>query len=1009
MAEGAGRLAVLRFIRHGQDMKRTTINVPRSWFFVLFTLSGFAGLIYESIWSHYLKLFLGHAAYAQTLVLAIFMGGMALGSWICGRYSGRWRRLLLGYAAVEAVIGVLALVFHPAFVALTDYAYDTVMPGLGSPVAVSAFKWGLGALFILPQSVLLGMTFPLMTAGVIRAYPEGSGGSIAMLYFTNSLGAAAGVLASGFLLIALVGLPGTILTAGLINLLLATIVWLLAKSMPPALGASQASAAVSPKNVPGYRLMLAVALLTGAASFMYEIGWIRMLSLVLGSSTHAFELMLSAFILGLAFGSRWIKGRIERGAAAPERVLGVVQVAMGILALATLLVYGRSFELMQVLLDTVARSERGYAAFNFGSHLIAMLIMFPAAFCAGMTLPLITHALLQRGAGERAIGSVYAANMVGSIAGVFLAVHFGMPALGLKGLISLGAAIDLALGLVLLWWIAKGAMITRFATVGGAAALAATLAWVELDSLKMASGVYRHGILFDRAEMKVLYHRDGKTATVNLTKVHDRVSITTNGKPDAAINLDPHGEVAIDEPTMILAGALPLAIHPQARSAANIGFGSGLTSHVMLASGALRELDTIEIEPAMVEAARGFSPRNNRVYEDPRSRIYIEDAKSFFSVHNKRYDIIVSEPSNPWVSGVAGLFTEEFYRRVKRHLNSDGVFVQWVQLYEINPTLVASVFKALARQFSDYEVYSPNDTDIIIVARDGRPLPRPSAAAFSEPALAKELERIRIQAAADFDLHRLGGRAQLQPYFEQFRIAPNSEYFPVLETSAARARFMKENALAVSQLAMLPIPALELLGDSPRRTVEQVPPRPWLSRSEKTRSAMEAKRYLLRGQAEALASVPAALRSDFELVRLLLADCPVPRRGITVDQLSAVMGVMLPFLAPDEIAPLFAQIGDSPCGKLLAEPERKWLALYRALAARRADEAGQLAAALLHTDHPAAAARTDYLLGVAVAGSLAEGDVQRAQALWREFGRQAVRERQDQLPDFLRAHLASRL
>jgi hypothetical protein len=121
------------------------------------------------------------------------------------------------------------------------------------------------------------------------------------------------------------------------------------------------------------------------------------------------------------------------------------------------------------------------------------------------------------------------------------------------------------------------------------------------------------------------------------------------------------------------------------------------------------------------------------------------------------------------------------------------------------------------------------------------------------------------------------------------------------------------------------------------------------------------------------------------------------------------MGVMLPFLAPDEIAPLFAQIGDSPCGKLLAEPERKWLALYRALAARRADEAGQLAAALLHTDHPAAAARTDYLLGVAVAGSLAEGDVQRAQALWREFGRQAVRERQDQLPDFLRAHLASRL
>ena len=172
---------------------------------------------------------------------------------------------------------------------------------------------------------------------------------------------------------------------------------------------------------------------------------------------------------------------------------------------------------------------------------------------------------------------------------------------------------------------------------------------------------------------------------------------------------------------------------------------------------------------------------------------------------------------------------------------------------------------------------------------------------------------------------------------------------------------------------------------------------------------MEAKRYLLGGQAEALASVPAVLRSDFELVRLLLFECSAPRRAVTVDQLSAVMGAMLPFLAPDEIAPLWAQIGDSPCGKVLAEPERKWLALYKALAARRADEAAQVAAALLHTAHPAAVARTDYLLGVAVAGNLAEGDVQRAQALWRQFGGRALSERRSQLPDFLWTHLASRL
>ena len=205
-----------------------TPTVPRGWFYALFTLSGFAGLIYESIWSHYLKLFLGHAAYAQTLVLAIFMGGMALGSWLCSHYSARWRNLLAGYAIAEAVIGLCALVFHRVYVEATGFAYDSVMPALGSPFAANAFKWALSTLLILPQSVLLGMTFPLMSAGLIRGYPDRSGGTIAMLYFTNSLGAAVGVLASGFVLIGLVGLPGTILTAGLLNILLAAVVWPLA-------------------------------------------------------------------------------------------------------------------------------------------------------------------------------------------------------------------------------------------------------------------------------------------------------------------------------------------------------------------------------------------------------------------------------------------------------------------------------------------------------------------------------------------------------------------------------------------------------------------------------------------------------------------------------------------------------------------------------------------------------------------------------------------------------------
>src|SRR5712692_9003111 len=155
-------------------------RIPRSVFFLLFTVSGFAGLIYESIWSHYLKLFLGHAAYAQTLVLALFMGGMAIGSWLCSRWSAGWGNLLRGYALAEALIGFAALSFHPIFVSATDAAYASILPALGGEIPATLFKWTLAGLLILPQSVLLGMTFPLMSAGLIRRYPAAPGESLAM-------------------------------------------------------------------------------------------------------------------------------------------------------------------------------------------------------------------------------------------------------------------------------------------------------------------------------------------------------------------------------------------------------------------------------------------------------------------------------------------------------------------------------------------------------------------------------------------------------------------------------------------------------------------------------------------------------------------------------------------------------------------------------------------------------------------------------------------------------------
>lgn len=277
---------------------------------------------------------------------------------------------------------------------------------------------------------------------------------------------------------------------------------------------------------------------------------------------------------------------------------------MSLCALSTLFLYSSTFDTMRWLVAVLPKTNLGYLEFNLASHGIALDIMLPTTFCAGMTLPLITYVLLRQHGGERSIGAVYAANTVGAIVGVFFAIHVGLPLLGLKPLIISGAALDMALGLVLLWR-RRGAV--RVSVPLGATALCtlgvvATLLCARLDVYQMASGVYRTAQEPLRpSDTRLLFHQDGKTATVDLLERNGFVSIRTNGKVDAQVNMRPAGESTLDEPTMVLLGALPLLLHPQARTAANIGLGSGITTHVLLSTPTLLSVDTIEIEAAMVQ------------------------------------------------------------------------------------------------------------------------------------------------------------------------------------------------------------------------------------------------------------------------------------------------------------------------------------------------------------------------------------------------------------------------
>src|SRR6266545_2213548 len=965
-------------------------RIPRSVFFLLFIVSGFAGLIYESIWSHYLKLFLGHAAYAQTLVLALFMGGMAIGSWLCSRWSAGWGNLLRGYALVEALIGIAALLFHPAFVAATDAAYESVLPALGGEIPAMLFKWTLAGFLILPQSVLLGMTFPLMSAGLIRRYPAAPGESLAMLYFTNSFGASIGVLASGFVMIEKLGLPGTVQTAGALNLALAAIVWLLARGTEQAMGSRPGDEQGPEAKVP-FRFFLAVALLTGAASFVFEIGWIRMLSLVLGASTHSFELMLSAFILELACGGYWVRRRIDSIADA-VRFLGIVLVAMGLFALATLPLYGEMFGLMQAVMNALAKTETGYTLFLFSSHAIALAIMFPATFCAGITLPLITTALLHGGHREKSIGAVYSANTLGAILGVFSAAHLGLPFLGLKGLIAAGAALDAGLGLALLWRAAGAPRLRLGAAALSLACFAAVLAGVQLDAYKMASGVFRRGDLYSASDATMLFHRDGKTTTVSLMDFGTDRSLRTTGKSDGAINMDPNGPRVSDEITMTLTAAIPLAYRPDAASAAVIGIGTGLTTHTLLGSNALRSVETIEIEPAMAEASRRFTPRNANAFADPRSHIIFDDAKTFFSTHNRKYDIIISEPSNPWVSGVSSLFTGEFYRLASRYLNPGGVLVQWFQMYEIDASLVASVMRALGENFPDYAIYAATGNDLLIIAGETQTLQRALADITAMPGVARELRRVHVHSIWDIEVRRLGGKRLLAPMFLSYGVPANSDFHPYLDLHAAKYRFLNRSAQELTGLLGYSVPIVALLeGRVKNPPVESnVDGDEYLEALELTRRARYARDFLLLQTPPQPVAIPRQFQKDLELTRARLIECRDPGRSdIWFHSLYQLARTLNPMLSAQEAGAVWERIEHGACSSLAAPDEQQWINLMKAVGNRAAPEMARLAEALLARPSDLPTGHRKYLMAAGMAGYLAQGKRAEAGALWNRYPKDA--------------------
>ena len=944
------------------------------WYYWIFAASGFAGLIYESIWARYLKLFLGHAAYAQALVLAIFLLGLALGAAWCARLSHKLERPLLGYVAIEILVALTAVYFHDIFTLAQHWAVTSVLPGIESDTAAEVFKWTLAAALIFPQSVLLGATFPLMSAGLLRLWPERRGHLVAMLYFSNSLGAVFGVLASGYILIPFLGLPGTITVAGFINVGAAAAVWalghLFTDTAAPLAAGNDGDGSAPAKRA---RLVLAVAFGTGLASFIYEIIWVRMLSLLMGSSTHTFEIMLAAFILGLALGSVLVRKRANSGENLLA-ALGAVQVAMGILALWSLFCFPLFYGILNLYLDDLPRTDANYWIYTALKLGLAMLMMLPATICAGMTLPLLTRFLMDSG-GEGAIGKVYAANTLGAIVGVFIALHILLPLAGIHAGILIAAAVDIGIGIALVALVLRARL--RWAAGAGAAALAVAALFGGINVQIATAGVFRYQ---KNALPNVIFYQDGKTASIAVTEIqsegepYSTRALRTNGKPDASVvsggNAAEHGYTS-DDHTMIIAGLLPLLYKADAKRVMNIGFGSGMTSRTLLLSPHLTQLDNVEIEPAIIAGARHLGSRVAPVFDDPRNKFIFNDAKTVLARAPYKYDIIVSEPSNPWVSGVSNLFTREFYARVRDTLKEDGIFVQWLPLYETTPGAFASVFTALASVFDDIHAYSASSHDVIFIASAGAPLPARSGAALRADALRAFIAGYHLQDAKDLNVLSLGNKESLLPYFESFAVPTNSDYFPYLEAQSEPALF--HNTLySLRSATMLPVPVSEFLGNPP--TAGNVAPSPNSAAMIKAATAhrAHANRHDPQGTIQ------------LALAKLASLPCPLPvQEGkdhtAYLQVISELTTILMPMLTKAQMADIWQLLRQDACMAALLEDEESiagnYTQFWRATSLRDGAAMARTADALLPYADPHTQSGQVLALG-AMAGHYQIGNYQ---------------------------------
>ncbi|OGU04222.1 MAG: hypothetical protein A2085_08975 [Gemmatimonadetes bacterium GWC2_71_10] len=696
-------------------------------FGALFFLSGAAGLVYEQIWIRELYQFFGSSIHSITTVVAAYMGGLGLGALVLGRRADRHPNPALLYGMLEIAIGVFGLLSILILGAVGSgyLAFArAVEPGLW---LATAFKFLFAFVVLLVPTFLMGATLPVLTQAFAAGRPASYRRELAFFYGLNTVGAVAGCALAGYALIEHVGLTRTVVATGIVNLLLGAAAVLVTREAAAAApdddaGTAEHIAVPPPAADDGSRrLALWLIGVTAFASLLYEIAWTRVLVLVVGSSTYAFTTILVCFLLGIGLGSLFTIGR---GLPVTELLLraAVIQGAMAVLA-SLLFPF---FRILPVyIIATLQISFLGPTSL-LALHGVALaLVVIPPAIGMGMIFPLLAEVAARdpHGAGSDT-GRSYFANTIGSIAGAVITGFVLIHLIGSARTLLIGVVINVGCAAALAWWLYRrrgeaGIMLAaeRFPLVLSALALVIALVTPSWSSRLLDRGpaIYGHDRMnareltnFLRAVgSEQLLFDEGWNAAISVWRNGGATWLKSNGKADASSVADMN--------TQVMLSLLPATAHPAPRRAFVVGFGSGVSARTMVDVPGVEHVDVAEIERAVLRAAPLFANVNNNVLSDPRVRVVEDDARSALQLAGQPYDLIVSEPSNPWIAGVASLFTRDFFRIAAARLADDGIYAQWVQMYRVPPAVVAVVLANLKAVFPHVEVWYANPADLIVL------------------------------------------------------------------------------------------------------------------------------------------------------------------------------------------------------------------------------------------------------------------------------------------------------